>query len=368
MCIEATESRFFSIGDWGGVGQPGHTWTNPGRCAGVEDGVSTGSGDARPCQDSDHWAQKYVAAVMKKVAKTSEPQYIIDVGDHFYPGGVGYHCAAGGNNPPTDPDGHWSNQFDKVYLDGDSALKGIPWMGVLGNHDYGGYLWWNGWDQQIFQTWTRDDWTMPGQFWYRKVQYTDFSALYFFLESNFVDAITTEPSHLICQKKSPGCWGFNETNCKDKLCQAWGDSKTMVRNALASSTSEWHIVVTHFPPPTVIADPDFQDINTKYGIDLVVTGHTHYQDTGTDDKTGMNWVLTGGGGGVTTDSNPSEDGHDNAYGFVDFSINRTSLHWDMYSWGSKNADLIIMRKVSIKSHKASSNSTMEHLLTQEVVI
>jgi len=272
-----------------------------------------------------------------------------------YPGGVGYQCGSSGNHPPSDPDGHWHLQFDSVY-GGSPGLDGKPWMSVLGNHDYGGYAWFQGWDQQIFQTWERDNWIMPGQFWHRKVQYMDFSVHYFFLESNFVDALDHDPSHFICQHGSPHqeCWNVTQDTCQDWLVKAWADSKDMVTRELSSSDAEWHIVVTHYPPPTVIGDPVFKSLNEQYGIDLVVTGHTHYQETGVDD--GINWIITGGGGGVTTDSAPSTDGHDTAYGFVDFAISHSSLKWDMYTWGGEQHDMIIQNSVTITSHKEKRKS------------
>merc|ERR1712151_489790 len=122
------------------------------------------------------------------------------------------------------------------------------------------------------------------------------------------------------------------------LAQAFEDSKKMLAEGLKASTAEWHIIVTHFPAQILVADPFFEDLDKKYGIDLIVTGHTHYQIHGTDH--GMPWIITGGGGGVTTDTVPSNNGHDQAYGFVDFAINRTSLKFDMPSWGGPSGDLI----------------------------
>merc|ERR1712232_447539 len=103
-------------------------------------------------------------------------------------------------------------------------------------------------------------------------------------------------------------------------------------------------------------------MNKKYGIDLILTGHTHLQNDG--DYQDMAWILTGGGGGITTDSAPSKDGHDNAYGFVDFKINRTHITYDMQTWGGNSNEPvgteIIWKSVTIKSHKQKAEYQRAH--------
>merc|ERR1712232_1535572 len=111
---------------------------------------------------------------MKKIAPTSQPDYLLNVGDNFYPGGYNYHCASSGADPAADPSGQFANMFDAVY--GDLAKK--PWLSVLGNHDYGGIGFVQGWDLQIFETWKRDNWILPGQFWSMKAQYQNFAVAY----------------------------------------------------------------------------------------------------------------------------------------------------------------------------------------------
>jgi len=296
MCIDKSNANFFGIGDWGGdgAGAPGHTWTNPGRC----DGESS-----RPCQDADHWAQKYVARQMKLVAKHAKPDYVVNVGDNFYPGGITSGCQSGSrkgypggindSHPGKDPSGQWAHDFEAVYLD-DPDLKGKPWLSVLGNHDYGGTGFHMGWDQQIFASWERDDWVMPSQFYFHKVQYRDFAVQYFFLESNFADTDVHDVHHCICQG-SGSCWQMADVaGCVSDLHSAWTKSKRMVAKNW-DATAEWHIVVTHFPPPTVFGDADIMKINSEKegGIDLLINGHTHMQNCGKDESTGMTWILTG---------------------------------------------------------------------------
>jgi len=344
LCIKATEAHFFGIGDWGGDKAGGHTWLNPGHCAGPGEENS----NARPCADSDHWAQKYVARQMNSFAPTSKPDYVINVGDNWYPGGITTGCGADGNHPKATQ--QWSWGFEALY--NGPELKGKPWMGVLGNHDYGGRSFLDGWDQQIFITWDRTDWLLPAQFWSRRVQYEDFAIEYFFLDSNHIDT-RTDPGHDICQG-SGTCWGMTKDNCPTMLNKAWMDGIAMTKAGMAASTAEWHIVVTHFPAQAMVIQPEIKDLDAKYGIDLMITGHNHIQDCGSGyGGSNISWIVQGGGGGVTTDAGPSE--HDGGYGFVDYQISRTDLTASLYSWGGPNGDFkTALKTLAVKSHKTKT--------------
>jgi hypothetical protein len=304
--------------------------------------------------DADHWAQKYVAQVMGKLAPTVNPDYVLNVGDNFYPGGITNKCGEGG----ATPSGQWKTQFDDVYgIYPD--LKGKPWFSVMGNHDYGGIGFLQGWDEQIFATWFRDDWVMPGQYWSRRVQYADFAVEYFFLESNIIDARNpADTHHYICQG-SGQCYGIDSAKCHDMFEEAWAASKKMLEAGLEASTAEWHIIVTHYPGPDITSDAQIAAMNKKYGIDLIFTGHQHQQLSAYDN--GMHYIISGGGGGVTTDSGAHPDGHDDAYGFVYFKINRTHLKYDMYTWGGSNRDgdiEEIQKSVTLMSHKYNTTKQL----------
>jgi hypothetical protein len=247
--------------------------------------------------------------------------------------------------------------FDDVYMQYPD-LKNLPWFGVLGNHDYGGTGFLTGWDEQIMMTWKRTDWILPAQYWSRRVQYADFAVEYFFLESNTIDARNAaDKDHYICQinPKFPPpdglteCHGMNVQTCPGIFKDAFTKSKAMVTAALETSTAEWHILVSHYPGPDITGEPEVQDANKKHGIDLVVTGHQHEQLT--DVANGIQYIITGGGGGVTSEIMPSTSGEDDSYGFIDFTINRTHLTYDMYTWGGSSHKEIIRKKVVLESHK-----------------
>lgn len=345
MCVDKTEAHFFGIGDWGGDAANGHTWENPGKAnqrGGKVDGV-------------DDWAQQYVARQMRSRAAKVDPDFVLNAGDNFYPGGIDAACMQ--SSSAFDPTGQFHNCFDTLY---NGALTGKPWLSVLGNHDYGGRSFGQGWDYQILHTWHSNAWRMPAQFWSQTIQYTGFSVDVFMLDSNFMDALPvgSDPNHNICQVRDGSadyCWGISLDNCVSELNSVWRQGLEMLESRLATSTATWKIIVSHFPGPAITGNSKIKELNTKYGIDLVFTGHTHYQYASSTDKD-IPYIISGGGGGVTSDCKPSTDGHDGCYGFVDFTITRDALTYDMHSWGGFNGEEIVMSSRTI--HKALGNLTM----------
>merc|ERR1711862_902492 len=121
-----------------------------------------------------------------------------------------------------------------------------------------------------------------------------------------------------------------------------------LRDGLKKSTAEWRIVITHFPGVTIAEKLGPEFVND---VDLLFTGHTHYQYIG--NALGCDYVISGGGGGVTSDSSPTKSGHDNAYGFVDFTISRSNLDIQLFTWGGPNAEEIVFARRNLKPKKRS---------------
>lgn len=324
MCIDKTEAHFFGIGDWGGDGLNGQTWENPGKY----------NWRGGKVEGPDDFAQRYVARQMKKLAVSADPDFIINAGDNFYPGGIDNKCGPQQATAGADPTGQFGTVFETQYTG--PGLDGKPWLSVLGNHDYGGISFEAGWDLQIFHTWHSNTWRMPAQFWSQNVQYSGFSVDVFMLESNFLDAkpVGADPGHNICQdgfQTNQDCWGLNLNSCFRHFQDSWHASLDMLEEGLKRSTADWKIINTHFPGSAIAGLSRIQELHSRYGFDLLFTGHTHYQVDGEDH--GIPWIVSGGGGGVTSDAKPSITGHDDAYGFVDFTINKDYLKYDMHSWG-----------------------------------
>jgi len=78
---------------------------------------------------TDDVAQSLVAEEMKKRAVTSDPSYVLNVGDNFYWGGIEGYC---GSAPMGELSSSAKQQFsevwDKVYSG--PGLTGKPWLSV----------------------------------------------------------------------------------------------------------------------------------------------------------------------------------------------------------------------------------------------
>jgi len=349
--VNKSEAHFFGIGDWGGDGVPGSTWVNPGVAA------------RRKILPDDMHAQGDVAKEMKRLAEKVNPDYIINAGDNFYPGGYNGQCSNEAEalaNAKQDITGQFTVYHTGIY--NGPGLDGKPWFSVLGNHDYGGMSFNAAWDSQIYRTWADDTWRLPAQYWSQTVVYQDFSVDYFFMDSNFLDASTpgADPHHNVCQG-SATCDGMTKNTCVDYFHKLWSGSMDMLQKGLANSTADWRIIVTHFPGPSIAHF--VKDMASD--IDLIFTGHAHLQQLGHSD--GIDWVISGGGGGVTSDAVPYPSGHDNAYGFVDFTISKSTLKIDMHSWGGEGEGKEIIMATKTLTPKKTSSTALPQFRSEFVV-
>lgn len=297
--------------------------------------------------DVDGKAQLLVAKAFKERAALMNPALILNVGDNFYWGGIEKTCGT-----PMDQMSFTAwHQFTQIYegVYQGEGLAGKPWLSVLGNHDWGGRQFTNGWDQQIAYTWQSDRWIMPAPYWMVKVQFTQqsFSADIFMIDTNFLDA--KEPSkdseHNICGRAhnppdadcSMADGPASVDECPAFFENLWNKQKPWLEDRLRSSTAEWQIVVTHFPCGE---DGDHQNwykkLHRSFGLDFLVTGHRHDQELWLPNMWwknkmgGLTCIVTGGGGGISSEATPDPDNTKDwygeaQYGFYDLYLTRTSL-------------------------------------------
>lgn len=159
----------------------------------------------------------------------------------------------------------------------------------------------------------------------------------------------------------------NPAACAAGFKSLWKEQKAWLTDLLSKSTAQWQIVVTHYPPefPYVAAGEDanlWPSLGNEYGIDLMITGHTHSQGLYLDKKVGtmtmFPFVVTGGGGGIISESTPSANGDDDMYGFVDFAISKESMDITMISHKG-----IVRNKQTIQPRAAGGDSTTGHAST-----
>ncbi|CAE7328834.1 Acp5 [Symbiodinium natans] len=347
--MRAPSHQFEAAGDWGGIlsGSEPVTFKNRPQ---IVDPIDT-------------HAQSYVAGIMATVAAEKKPKFVVNVGDNFYPGGISSPGTCNAETDKTDSVGGvgvgfisaalmdyagqiiFTNIFENVYKG--PGLDGVEWWGVLGNHDYGGYHYNVHWDQNIFYTWStpQSRWLTPALFWKRRAQFRNFSAEFFFVDTNKVDTYANpdvDAEHNICSRSHNqpplplGCNGTSITGpdtCWKFFDDLWKEQKDWLAQQLDISTADWQIIVTHYPPNFEPCRSEvWESYLAKYGVDFYISGHTHLQNTSTTFG-GTPFVISGGGGGITSEILPSTTGEDDGYGFMDVVIRHDAMYVTRYSHG-----------------------------------
>lgn len=348
MCFVGNqEEHVFLIGDWGGV--------NPGVPA------PNNKGKRDFVIGLDDKAQALVAEQFNKRAAFKKPRYVLNVGDNFYWAGIREKCGKPFStlledfeNPRKGNTIQIQTVFEDIYKG--PGVDGIKWLSCLGNHDYGGFEYDAAWDQQIAYTWAHDTtgrWVMPGQYYHQHIDYPtkQFSVDIYVLDTNNQDTTdpAEDPMHNICsaQNNNRSCAPFGPTDASDCVTwfsNLWKKQLVWLDTKLDASTADWQIIVTHFPPEswTHYADnvKDWKVLGDKYGIDLIVAGHRHNQELhsfnewAVKERAGIPFVITGGGGGVTSENLPDfsdEKPGADQYGFMDMILTKEEIRIEGYN-------------------------------------
>jgi hypothetical protein len=295
---------------------------------------------------ADDCAQQRVAAEMAKRAAVNPPSYVINVGDNFYWAGINSHCGSS-SYPGKDETGQWAEGFERIYTG--EGLDGKQWLGVLGNHDFGGRVFTSGWDEVIAYTWSSSRWVTPALFWAAKVHYVDVSVDYYFVDSNVWDAMDPDldPEHNICSRSynqpnaSCGVHGPRSlSDCPSWFGNIWRQQLSWLDRELSASDADWQVVVTHFPPLGSWGEDQWDHLAKQHGIDLFIAGHLHHQfviaphaDTNPFGATAI--IVSGGGGGITSEGVPDANGDDDEYGFMDLTLSKRHILIEAVSHGGQ---------------------------------
>jgi len=179
---------------------------------------------------------------------------------------------------------------------------------------------------------------MPAFYYKQRIVYPagNFSVEYFFVDTNKGDAkpFGADTKHNICGRfnsPSANCakngGPDNRMTCPRWFDNLWKEQATWLETQLNASTSDWQIIVTHFPPDQFMSSY-WTRLHKRYGIDLFVASHRHTEEVHINDRRfgGLSWIVVGGGGGITSEWNPdaSKRGRDQ-YGFMDMTISKDEL-------------------------------------------
>jgi len=296
----------------------------------------------------DDQAQILVANAFKHRASQVDPKFIVNVGDNFYWGGIEIDCG----HPMGFISSTARHQFNQIFegIYSGSGLDGKLWLSVLGNHDWGGRVFNNGWDQQIAYTWASSRWVMPAPYWSVHISFKDagFDMDIFNIDSNVEDAFQPDedPEHNICGRKHnragascaaaggppsvEACPGYFQSLMQEQ--RVWLEAK------MAASRADWQVVNTHFPCGH---QADWYRKLRNSGLDLLITGHRHDQELWSNSGMlgGLTCIVTGGGGGISSEATP---GHDRSewygeaqYGFYDFTVAKDKIFVESINYDGK---------------------------------
>ncbi|CAK9058857.1 unnamed protein product [Durusdinium trenchii] len=227
----------------------------------------------------------------------------------------------------------------------------VCWVTMTG----GGWQFNKGWDQVIAYSWgglaeSTGRWLQPSIYWAAPVHYPGFNVDWLFVDSNIFDVRESpwwDPEHNICGAQHSGTYAgagcghsgpYSVFDCSKWFGHLWDAQSGWLDAKLKESVThqvDWQFVVTHFPPWW--GEAHWKYLAWQYGIDLFVTGHVHRQDV----LEQWDWrnqfkpsvcIITGGGGGITSEFWPDNNGNDDQYGSTGCKeLNALSLSYPISS-------------------------------------
>lgn len=211
---------------------------------------------------------------MAATSKALKADFILSVGDLFYPDGVA-----------SVDDPQWRTSFEDVYSQ--FALY-IPWYGVLGNHEYRG-------NPQAIVDYTKRArrWRIPQRYYDVKVPVGDgVNAEFLFIDT----------SPFIAEyRKDASKYDFTATDTARE--RRWIDS------TLRASKAQWKFIVGHHNvysggKRTVVPEMErlLNPLMKKYGVSAYFCGHEHHLEHIVPAGEAPHYFISGAG----YEANPAE--------------------------------------------------------------
>ncbi|CAH0482933.1 unnamed protein product [Peronospora belbahrii] len=301
--------------------------------------------------DYDVNAEDIVANIMDQqaTAASAPPQCIVSHGDNFYWTGI---------NSEESRDLRFTTTFESKY-DGPN-IKSVPWVNVLGNHDYGGasYICSDGkgltkcssadelvkallnkfsW-QADYMSPNDNRWVLKAHFYVYTIKDRTSGVTIDIFNVNAGNASTHGAQQTCCQ-----CYGYgSDKKCKnvargDKLCaggdtemfdacfdkftESSDDSRKQLAKEVAASTATWKIVNSHYSPYAHYDEVGMKkwfEILQDSGVQLWMNGHTHGENHDYSSSLKVHFVNNGAGGGIQKES---------ASGIPEFATDSVKALW-----------------------------------------
>eukprot|EP00756_Hemistasia_phaeocysticola_P034572 Hpha_TRINITY_DN16528_c1_g3::TRINITY_DN16528_c1_g3_i1::g.137259::m.137259/K14379/ACP5; tartrate-resistant acid phosphatase type 5 len=261
----ASGFSFLSVGDWGGSALGGPY----------------------------DWVAATVKQVAAAMAKEQDTQLVINTGDNFYWCGI-----------QNVSDFQVQADWVKPFLSHESLQ--VPWLSILGNHEYGYNV-----DAQIELGKQYPHWVMDARYYSRRIALDDTHHMTFI-------ALDTSPCISIyrsdnktnwdpCSEQYPTCSIVSGSDQFEGPClfhehimtQDCGAQYKWLSAELAKvPKDDWLVIAGHHPADEVDV-LDFTALLQQYPVDLYLNGHIHTLSQYTIDSKG-NYITSGAGSLVKT--------------------------------------------------------------------
>ncbi len=215
-----------------------------------------------------YYHQRDVAVQMNNAAKKMGINFIVSVGDNFYPNGV-----ASVNDP------YFKSCFEDVYNEPELFVN---WYVVLGNHDYEGNT-----QAEIDYTNISRRWEMPSRYYsFEKKFKNGDKALFIFLDTSpFIKNY------------------YKEEKYKNVIGQDTAAQYKWLKNLLSTTDAKWKLVFGHHHFYTAEGKseelPDLRErlgpLFEKYKVDAYICGHQHSLEYITKKDVYTKFIISGAG-------------------------------------------------------------------------
>lgn len=285
----------------------------------------------------DYNAMEYTASLLGLAAAQLQPRpsVIIGHGDNFYWTGL---------QSLSDQAYRFTETFETKYAD--QALRGIPWINVMGNHDYGGssYVCSSG-DvsvrcgstqelltslqekftlQSSYVSPNENRWQMPARFFVHDLEDATSGITVAIYNTDTNDAESHGARQICCQ-----CFGYangDDSNCEGvdrghaycaggdtsmfdacmKQLKTWAmATREQLTKTASTSNATWKIVNTHYSPYAHYGPQEsdaWRDRLDGLGINIFFFGHTHGEKHDYSEQLRTHFIENGAGGGIQNES------------------------------------------------------------------